>query len=78
MVLYIRANQPFYLLNMHLKAIHNPLTKNKTHISELSNILVHIKHKIKKGIVCIGDYNNENVLYLFQESIKFITNQVEV
>jgi hypothetical protein len=73
MVLYIRASQPFYLINMHLKAIHNPITKDKTHIGELSNILFHIKHKIKKGIVCIGDYNNENVLYLFEESIKLIT-----
>jgi len=73
-VLYIRANKPFYLINMHLKAIHNPLTKNKTHISELSNILVHIKHKIKKGVVLIGDYNNENVMYLFHQAI----NHVEV
>jgi len=71
-VLYIRASQPFYLTNIHLKATRNPLMKNKTHIDELSNILVHIKHKIKKGVVLMGDYNNENVMYLFEEAIQLM------
>jgi len=73
MVLYIRGPRPFYLINIHLKSIQNFLVKNKKHIDELTNILVHIKHKIKTGVVLIGDYNDENVMELFQESIKEIT-----
>jgi hypothetical protein len=73
MVLYVRASQPFYLINVHLKAVKNPIFRNTTHIDELSNILLNVKHKFKKGIIFIGDHNNSNVLELYHESLKSIS-----
>ena len=71
-VVYVRAPKPFYLINIHLQAVLlNPM-RDSIHIAELSNILEHIKHKIKKGVALIGDYNNKNILDVYKKSIQTI------
>jgi hypothetical protein len=71
MILSIKSNKPFYLVNIHLKAIHtfNQSTINHTHIEELDKILSHIRSYFKKGVVFIGDHNNVDVLPIYTQLV---------
>jgi hypothetical protein len=71
-MIYVRAAKPFYLINIHLQAVLFKPMRDSTHIAELSNIFEHIKHKIKKGVALIGDYNNTNIVHVYKESIQAI------
>lgn len=67
MVLHINSEKPFYLVNMHLKAVRSlsKNTINNTHIQEVSNILNHLTSKFNKGVVFIGDHNNPDILPIY-------------
>lgn len=71
MVISINSDKPFVLVNIHLKAVRsfNQDTINYVHIKELDNILSHLKNYFKKGVVFIGDHNN-NVLPIYSQIIK--------
>lgn len=71
LVIYIKSQQPFYLVNIHLKAVQS-LDQDHihdTHLQELNNILKKLKYKLNKGAVFIGDHNNTDVLPIYSELI---------
>jgi hypothetical protein len=71
MVLSIKGDHPFVLVNIHLKAVRSfdQDTINHKHIEELDNILDHIDHHLKKGVVFMGDHNHEDVLPIYTQLV---------
>lgn len=67
----ISIHKSFVLVNIHLKAVRsfNQDTINHNHIEELDNILYHVNHYFKKGVVFIGDHNQVNVLPIYTQLI---------
>jgi exonuclease III len=51
-------DKPFYVVNVHLKAVQMSLRGNSKHLKEVSNLLSHLKEEMKEGIVFIGDHNS--------------------
>ena len=71
MVISINSDKPFVLVNIHLKAVRsfNQNTINHVHIQELDNILSHINHYFKKGVVFIGDHNHKDILPIYTQLV---------
>jgi hypothetical protein len=71
MVIGIKSPRPFYLVNIHLKAVQSTKSSiDDVHSNELNNILSQLGTKFKKGVVFIGDHNNTDVLPLYVHLVK--------
>jgi exonuclease III len=57
-VVHVKGDKPFYVVNVHLKAVQMSLRGSSKHLKEVSNLLSNLKEEMKEGIVFIGDHNS--------------------